>query len=357
MKLKRFLKAGLKTQIFYLYDLARKNPNLNNGFIEEKVKQLVERGDYFLGAGDVDVLTDGQWDRYSSKGELQRRNDRDKMACVTFSGHNGLEEIINFYISQEKNQLATQEQIDILNVFRAFGLIKDGECNVSDRYTAKMSGTSIRGNSQQIVANSIRHNGLVAEDKWPYVNDWDEYYKPILPEIIKLGRQFVEYIDITYKWEYPVYFDKANKRSPVQTSVCADSRWNNGGIIPRNDGQKNHAVVNDGFVMYQYRKIADSYEPFKKQTAWNFSLGMGMIFFITLKKKFSNQGEIDKLQKSHPGLRYVQDVEGSGAIYELTSTGLRHYSPSELNNDYVRDLEAKKILVGVSQEIMMKLKN
>lgn len=349
----KFLKAKFKDQILYFVDLIFQRANLDNGFIEEKVKTVIERGDYFLGASDPVLRPDGQWDRFTSQGELQKRNDQDKMACVTFSAHNTIENIINFYLAEEKKGNA--QYTDILNVFRAFGLIKNGECNVSDRYTAKMSGTSLRGNSQQVVGNSIRHNGLVPEDKWPYVNDWDEYYEPIPIEIIKLGKQFAEYIDTTYKWDSPFNFVETLKRAPAQTSVYAGPGWFGEGIIQRDNQAKNHAVGFNGYILPQYKKLPDSYEPFQKKVSWNFDLGQLMVFLITLKKKFSNQVMVNSLMAK--GWKYIQDVEGLGTVYELTPTGLKTISPAELNDDYVRNLAQQKVLVGVSAEMMSKLKN
>ena len=350
---KKFISANLKDQILYLKDLVLRRPNLDNGFIEEKVKTVIARGDYFLGASDPILRSDGQWDAFASQGELQRQNDQDKMACVTFSAHNTIENIINFYLAEETK--GNKAYSDILNVFRAFSLIKNGECNVSDRYTAKMSGTSLRGNSQQVVANSIRHNGLVPEDKWPYVSDWDEYYKPIPSEIIKLGEQFAEYIDTTYKWDSPFNFVETLKRAPAQTSVYAGSGWFGEGIIQRDNQVKNHAVGFNGYVIPQYKKLPDSYEPFQKKVAWNFDLGQLMVFLITLKKKFSNQPMIDQLIAR--GFQYIQNVQGLGEVYLLTSTGLRKVEPSELNDDYVRQLATGKRLIGVSAEMFSKLTN
>lgn len=356
-KLKKFVSANLKDKILYLKDFILNKPNLKNGFIEESVEQTRSRGDYELGAiSKVILRLDAQWDGFSSRGELQEREgDQDKMACVTFSAHNTIETMINFFLSEEKAGRATPNMVDILNVFGAFSLIKDGEANFSDRYTAKMSGTSLRGNSQQTVANSIRHNGLVPEDKWPYVSDWDEYYKTVDSGVIKLGQQFTEFIDISYEWVDPSKFNDTKKYAPIQTSVCADGSWFGDGIIPRNEGQRNHAVMNNGFVLNEYDKIGDSYEPFQKKVAWSFNLGTGMVFTISLKKKFSNQGEVQKLMDR--GFQYIQDVQGSGGVWRLTSTGLSKVEPSELNNDYVRQLAQEKKLIGINKELFNKLIN
>ena len=358
MKIKRFLKADFKTQILYLRDLILQRPNLKNGFIEETKVETEIRGDYELGAVSKVILKeDAQWEEYLSTGELQKRNDRDKMACVSFSICNAVEIIINYFLWLEKQGKATQNQIDILNVFRAFGLIKNGECNVSDRYVAKMSGTSIRGNSMQIVANIVRHYGLIPEDKWPYVSDWDEYYKLILQELIKFGQQFAEYIDIAYEWVDPSQFNDAKKFGPIQTAVCANSQWFGEGIIPRNEGQLNHAVVNTGFLMMQYDKIGDSYDPFKKKVSWDFNLGRGLLFTITLKKKFSNQTVVDELMKDGTTHIMFPNPPMHGEIFQLSGTGLHKVSAQEWNDMYVLEMQKKGKLKLLPNEYYEKLKN
>jgi hypothetical protein len=356
MNIKRFLKADLKTQVLYLRDLILQRPNLKNGLILETKIETDLRGDYELGALPKVVLKeDCQYEEFLSTGELQRREDRDKMACVSFSVDNNIEIIINYLLWLEKQGRATQNQIDILNVYRAFSLIKDGEANFSDRYIAKLSGTSIRGNSMQVVANTIRHYGFIPEDKWPYVNDWDEYYKPVPQELIKLGQQFAEYIDISYEWVNPDQFNDTKKFGPIQTAVCANSQWYGEGVIPRNEGQLNHAVVNTGFLNLQYDKIGDSYDPFKKKVAWDFNLGRGLLFTITLKKKFSNQPEIDKWIAK--GYRFVMFPDLHGELFQLSEVGLHKVSPQEWNDKYVLEMQTDKKLVLLPNEEYDKLIN
>jgi hypothetical protein len=354
-QLKKFVSANLKDKILYLKDFILNKPNLKNGFIEETPAQTQARGDYELGAIPKMILRpDAQWDGFASQGERQEQGgDQDKMACVTFSAHNTIETMVNFFLSEEKG--GNTSYTDILNVFRAFSLIKDGEANFSDRYTAKMSGTSLRGNSLQVVANSIRHNGLVPEDKWPYVNDWNEYYKTIGSDIIKLGQLFTEYIDIAYEWVDQSQFNDTKKYAPLQTSVCADGSWFGDGVIPRNNGALNHAVMNNGFVYTQYDKIGDSYEPFQKKVAWDFNLGNGLIFTITLKKKFSNQEEVNRWLAK--GYQFIMFPLMHGELYQLSSNGLHKVSAQEWNDAYVLEMQAEKKLVLLPNDEYAKLVN
>lgn len=73
-------------------------------------------------------------------------------ACVTFSCTNIIE-----------TQLK-QQGIDI---------------NISDRFTAKMSGTTANGNSLQAVLDSIRTDGWLLEEDYPFPDDmsWGKYYE------------------------------------------------------------------------------------------------------------------------------------------------------------------------------------
>src|SRR6185436_3344551 len=65
------------------------------------------------------------------------------------------------------------------------------EVNFSDRFTAKMSGTTPIGNTFVNVGDSIRHDGLVPEVDYTAPFDLisrDEYYKAIDPKLIDEGK-------------------------------------------------------------------------------------------------------------------------------------------------------------------------
>jgi len=349
----KFLRSNIKDLALYALDLILRKPNIKNGFIEESAKKTLGRGDFIFGAvNKIVLLKGGQWFSYRPTDEEQNiGGGSETMACVSFSACNCLEEIINFFLS--RGDQATDEQKEIVRVFKAFNLIENGKANFSDRYVAKMSGTTIRGNSQQSVANAIRHYGLIPEIKHPYVNGWNNYYSSVPKELIDLGKKLTEYIDITYEWVDQSEFNNAKDFAPIQTSVYAWPSMNSEGIFQRVPYQLNHAVCNDGFVMNKYDMVYDTYDPFSKKVSWNFNFGRGMLYFIRLKKKYSNQEEVNKLIKK--GLKYVMNVQGGGEVYELTSNGLLKISPKELNDDYIKILSSNKILVGISSELMNKL--
>lgn len=289
-KLSRFLK---KEYLLYLLDKARKRSNVANGLIPYEPRGLDEihyRGkEEVLGFAKTKLLPSAGWWSFRSAGELQKRNNQDKLACVTFSAHNAIEQIINLFWHLDQNGQANEEQKEIVKVFLYFGLIKDGQANVSERYIAKLSGTTYRGNTQKNVADAIHKFGLVPEELWSWVDDWDEYYKPVPAEIVEQGKKLIDYIEINYEWANPSLFNDSIQYAPLQTSGYAWPLPING-VYPRSDVAKNHAFVRDGKesrnIIMNYR-ISDSYEPFDKRLAADYNFGWDLIFTIHLKKNLS----------------------------------------------------------------------
>jgi len=302
--------------ILYLRDKILKRPNLINGFIEVKPTKT----DYIhsdLGSVAKKRLKENlNWKPFRPAGELQKRsNAGETMACVTYSAMNCLETVINYFIFLVKNEEAEPYQQEIVKVFERFNLIKNGEANFSDRYIAKLSGTSVRGNNQKNIADAIRHYGLVSEDMWPYADGWSNFYSNIPDEIIKSGQELLKYIEFSYEWVNPVQFNEVKVFAPIQTSVYA---WGNkvNGIYQRTELSKNHAVDNDYFEMDKYDGIFDSYNPFDKKVAWNFNLGYGMLYTIHLKENIFNKKKL-KYYIDERKAKYLMCVEENGEVYEL----------------------------------------
>ena len=94
-------------------------------------------------------------------GEFQFKFGTETMACVTHACENHIQ--------------AVQK--------RKYGIID----NRSERFTAKMSGTTRNGNNASNVLNSIRKDRTVPEERWPFADGmtWDQYYSPIPPDVIQ----------------------------------------------------------------------------------------------------------------------------------------------------------------------------
>ena len=73
------------------------------------------------------------------------------------------------------------------------------DVDFSERFLAKMSGTTLAGNSIENVYNALKTYGLVLDSDWPEPEQftWQEYYAEIPAEIIAKGKATLEkYVDI-----------------------------------------------------------------------------------------------------------------------------------------------------------------
>src|SRR3990167_3896463 len=129
-------------------------PNLpiqNNGVI------LGKRSTDYIGATlPYEVRNpSGDWTPYIPPGERQWSYNGDSMSCVSYSALNSIE---------------TQEQF-----------LTNEQPNYSDRWTAKMSGTTREGNYLWKVADTIKELGLVldVDYKTPDKYTWEEFHAEI----------------------------------------------------------------------------------------------------------------------------------------------------------------------------------
>jgi len=174
----------------------------------------------------------GDWTPYLVRTEKQWFPTLDTQACVSFSANN-------------VSEIQVKQQTGV-------------EVNFSDRFLAKMSGTTHQGNWLYIVGDTLRKIGGVLEEEWPVPPEpfgWDDYYSPI-PQFI-LDRAKPQFLDkYTIQTEFIgisiTEIEKHLKHAPLQI------------VIP------GHAVA--GIVI----KIAggvityfDTYEPYLKTTTVN----------------------------------------------------------------------------------------
>jgi len=191
----------------------------------------------------------GQWDDYLPVYETQFKTF-DRLDCVTMSALNNLETLYN-------KKYGTEE-------------------NFSDRFIAKMSGTTLIGNYLDVVANTIRTVGLVEEDVYPdKCKNWTEFYQYV-PEDVK-QRAIASLETYTVNWEWVLDMDAESLKnaltySPLQVTVNA---WGKklGDIYQCNNGPLNHAVMLYGYEDGIYWKIYDHYDNCFKKLAWDFNIG------------------------------------------------------------------------------------
>ncbi|MFP5260999.1 MAG: hypothetical protein ACLGJB_03735 [Blastocatellia bacterium] len=260
------------------------DPTINTGII----LQDPQGTDYIAGVNSPIQYKEnnptGDWTAALPSDELQVGLYFDSMACVSFSACNTLETQLNYL----KDRLS----VDSLQWLHDKGYFDaNGKFNFSDRFIAKMSGTTQQGNSMQKVADTIRNCGLVPENVWPAPFrqqnppfTWSEYYKEIPQEVKNLGLEFKARFDVAYEFVYTEQ-DKHQKQSPLQVVVATCSGWNDPPVASC-PNQPNHAVmqVNNSKVIY------DHYNPFKKQLASDYKIYYWMKYVVT--EKSMNQAKI-----------------------------------------------------------------
>lgn len=169
----------------------------------------------------------GDWTDYLPSTERQSNRNTDTMACVTYSLLNVIETQIKFLSGKDSNY--------------------------SDRWLAKMSGTTTTGNYLWKVADTVRLKGLVPQELWPEPADytWDSYYSDIPLEIQSKGLEFLKNWTIAYEWIEltPESLLKHLKHAPLQV------------VIP------GHAI--ECFSFYEPGDVVryfDTYDPFYKSS-------------------------------------------------------------------------------------------
>jgi peptidoglycan hydrolase-like protein with peptidoglycan-binding domain len=259
-------------------------PGQNTGVIVDPSnldwKASAETGTSFI-AG----LPDGDWRPYMPSGERQtavrhNRNYLETDACMTFAALDSLEGLMNLHLA---NGTMPERHKEFLQQNGYIG--DDGKLNFSDRFTAKMSGTTHDGNSFNGVYGSIRHDGLIPEASWPFPVEqiaalpdedsrWSKYYEAIPDAQIAVGKQFLKYFNINYDLvRYPGsagHLSTFLAYSPlhVLTGVCPP--WNTADTIQACSLPVQHgtAITHIGDTI----DILDHYVPFEKHFAIDYPI-------------------------------------------------------------------------------------
>lgn len=172
------------------------NKNKNRGLIlaRPELRDWVFGG--ISGVTHEVLRPDGQWLLYLPDKEWQNQHGLETMACVSYAHNNVLE-----------------------TLFRQRGI----PTNFSDRFTAKVSGTTRSGNSLSAVAYNAAHLGMVSEVIWPWpadVTTWDGYYIEPPDGAYAEALNFLKKWALNYEWveATPAKMMEALKFSPLQ--VC-----------------------------------------------------------------------------------------------------------------------------------------
>lgn len=167
----------------------------------------------------------GDWRPYLVKREKQYGKE-DSLSCVSFSACSAIE-------IQEK-------------------FITGKEPNYSDRWIAKMSGTTREGNYLYKVGDTIRNLGLVSEEDYPASPNYtfDEFHseipEPLLSQLKTKGRKWLE------QWDVKTEFVTATKEEMIKHLKHAPLQI----VIP------GHAIVN--FLCEQ--DVVDYFDTYPHET-------------------------------------------------------------------------------------------
>ncbi|MFA5391896.1 MAG: hypothetical protein WC331_10805 [Candidatus Omnitrophota bacterium] len=269
------------------------------------------------------------WGPYLGTGEKQHSVYMDSMACLTFSGVRLTAIQINYMIR------AGLLEARIVSALNALGFLDEkGEFNASDRFTAKMSGTTRQGNYAVNVPDSIRHHGLLPEKDWPYPReqrtpafDWDDYYAEIPEELKTKALEILKLFDFNWEWlsvNRQITIAQAKewiKAAPFQilSPVCAP--WD-GSIIPACGRNVSHATVIYGAT--DVFEDFDTYDPFKKRLAADYPIPYALRIYVQPKKEIKPITiPLDMTFAKQQAGKILLNVEDHGSLWYVTADGRR----------------------------------
>jgi hypothetical protein len=290
--------------------------------------------DFIVGGEDgmvgADVINEsGNWDAYDSVHERQSGVYFDSMGCASFSANRTLQKRLNFQL--DHNQLP----VEIVARCIELGFIVDGRFNFSDRYLAKVSGTTRKGNYFVNVWDAIRKYGLVPEALWPFdayarnpVFDWDDYYAVIPQAVMDVGQEFLKMFDVTYAWlvaggsATDKQFESWLKVSPIQIGTATCPGWNSSEVVNSCGNPVNHAITLSSLVGSK-KRIVDHYSPFVKELSSDYSIPFAIRGIASPKSTYDGSVVIDSsFGKKFTG-KMLLAPEDRGSLWYVVPDGKR----------------------------------
>ena len=200
--------------------------------------------DWILGANSTfqykDNLGNADWKEFSSKHEIQvynpgYTNSYDTSLCTQYSSTDVLEHLFNVLMFKG-------EMPDIfIEWAKKEGYIENNRFEFSERLAGANSGMTPKGTYFYKAADAIRKFGLVPQSKLPLA---ESFYDNINPELIpdemyKLGKEFLQRVNINWHWVDKSEVANAIKYSPLVASV----KYADGDGILKPEGKHNHAIT------------------------------------------------------------------------------------------------------------------
>lgn len=230
------------------------------------------------GVGFQVRLPKGDWFNYTPTGEKQSTRKYDTMSCTTFSALNALEMQFNWL---RRNGLITEE---VLKLLKEWGYIDENDnLNLSDWFTAVMSGTTTQGNDFGSVWDSIRKHGVLPQkhgykpDDFKTTEEWLDRTK-VTTEQKEKALKFLELFEVAYEFilygqSKPEVIAEHLKHAPIHIATPVCGGWGVESIVSAcGIEQVQHATCSHGSEAKVATLTYDHYDPLNKKLAWNYPI-------------------------------------------------------------------------------------
>ena len=225
------------------------------------------------------IQMDGNWLPYMTKPYETQYLGFDQLNCVTKSGMHCVEAILNYYL---KNGGLPKELEDFLKNPKAGYLNDQGFVDLSERFTAKMAGTTKEGLGMDKFWQSINKDGFVPKKVYPDPTGsftWEDYYKPIPENVIEVGRRSAKIFNWIWKvkvynnWNAPNLSDIRGylKGSPIHFSTCLCNR-DFAGVLRYTCGSKVYQHAMTLYSVNDFQDVLDQYDPFLRKSDLKYPL-------------------------------------------------------------------------------------
>ena len=253
-----------------------------NAYIEDEIDEK----DWIFGTGDTlgsTVRKGGDWRLFYPKFEMQMKNGLETLSCVTFTTLNAIEVLFD-----QKYKIKS---------------------DFSERYTAKVSGTTKTGNSPQFVAQSVRHFGVIPEDVLPFspdINTWDEFYSDVPEDLYKMGRGWLGEWVFNHQWVPPEKEAMLDALTFSPLGVAVHAWREDHGIYYRPDGavDTHLTLLVGGDDNFWY--VFDSYPPYVKKLDKNYTFNRVKRYHIARQSESSFRDRLRQLIDTMRGLLKIR---------------------------------------------------
>lgn len=242
------------------------------------------------GVGFEVRLPNGDWYNFTPTGERQSTLKFDTMSCTTFSALSSLE---MQYKWLRKNGFVTDEMHAKL---KEWGYIDEQDnLNLSDWFTAVMSGTTTQGNDFGSVWDSIRKHGVLPQkdghnpSDFSTIGEWLDKTK-VTTEQKEKALKFLEIFEVAYEF---ILYGQTNpdviaehlKQAPIHIATPVCGGWGVESIVAKcGIEQVQHATCAHGSEKKVATFTYDTYDPLNKKLAWDYPVPWAVKGVLSVKK-------------------------------------------------------------------------